>query len=68
MYAAKSLSRKDDYDVALWEYLCHLLASKAGINAAETRVIAMGERFHTLLSKRFDRSVNHHRRAVERYS
>lgn len=61
MYVAKFPSRKDDYDVALWEHLCHLLASKAGINAAETRVIAMGERYHTLLSKRFDRNVNHQR-------
>ena len=56
LYVAKFPSRKDDYDVALWEHLCHLLASKACINAAETAVIRAGERYHTLLSKRFDRT------------
>lgn len=58
MYVAKFPSRKDDYDVAIWEHLCHLLSSKAGINAAETRVVATGEKYHTLLSRRFDRETN----------
>jgi serine/threonine-protein kinase HipA len=53
---AKFPSRKDDYDVGLWEHLTHQLAEKAGINAAKTRVIATGDRHHTLLSKRFDRT------------
>lgn len=35
-------SRKDDYDVALWEHFCHVMAKKAGINVADTRTI-MGE-------------------------
>lgn len=56
LYVAKFPSRKDDYDVALWEHLCHLLAKRAGINAAETCVLTAGERYHTLLSKRFDRT------------
>lgn len=54
LYMAKFPSRKDDYDVELWEHLCHLLARKAGIDASETQVLATG-RFHTLLSRRFDR-------------
>lgn len=58
MYVAKFPSRKDDYDVALWEHLCHLLASKAGIEAADTRIVATGEKYHTLLSRRFDRNTN----------
>ena len=29
---------------------------KAGINAAETKVMATGEKYHTLLSQRFDRT------------
>lgn len=37
---AKFPSRKDRYDVALWEHLCHLLANKAGITVAETRVMS----------------------------
>ncbi len=55
LYVAKFPSRKDDYDVALWEHLCHELARKAGIRAAETRVVATSGKYHTLLSKRFDR-------------
>lgn len=54
MTIAKFPSRKDDYDVALWEHFCHVMAKKAGINVAETRTI-MGEEYHILLSKRFDR-------------
>lgn len=56
LYIAKFPSRKDDYDVGLWEHLCHLLAKKAGVQAAETSVIRVGDGYHTLLSRRFDRS------------
>lgn len=52
---AKFPSRKDEYDVSLWEHLSHILGKKAGLNVAETRVI-MGNRYHVLLSKRFDRT------------
>ena len=52
---AKFPSRKDDYDAGLWEYFSHLLAKKTGINAAETRVISTNDKYHTLLSRRFDR-------------
>ena len=58
LYVAKFPSRKDDYDVALWEHLSHLLAKEAGVVAAETRIISSGEKYHTLLSKRFDRTEN----------
>ena len=53
---AKFPSLKDDYDVGLWEHFCHLLAKNAGINAAETKVIATNDKHHTLLSHRFDRT------------
>ena len=56
LYVAKFPSRKDDYDIALWEHHSHLLAKEAGVIAAETRVITSGEKYHTLLSKRFDRT------------
>ena len=56
LYVAKFPSRKDDYDAGLWEHFSHLLAAKAGINAAKTKVIATGEKYHTLLSERFDRT------------
>lgn len=53
---AKFPSRKDDYDVGLWEHFCHVIGRKAGINVAETRVIPGGDN-HILLSKRFDRTT-----------
>ena len=56
LYIAKFPSRKDDYDAGLWEHFAHLLAKKAGINAAHTDVMLFGEKYHTLLSKRFDRT------------
>lgn len=52
---AKFPSRKDDYDVALWEHFCHVMGRKAGLNVAATRIIN-GENHHVLLSKRFDRN------------
>ena len=58
LYVAKFPSRNDDYDVSLWEHLSHLLAKKAGVNAAETSVISTGEKYHALLSKRFDRTTD----------
>lgn len=56
LYVAKFPSRKDDYNTGLWEHFCHLLAKKAGINAASTQVISTSDKYHTLLSRRFDRS------------
>lgn len=56
LYIAKFPSRKDDYDAGLWEHFAHLLATKAGINAAKTKVLQAGEKYHTLLSQRFDRT------------
>ena len=48
LYVAKFPSRKDDYDTGLWEHFSHLLAIKAGINAATTKVLTTGEKYHTL--------------------
>lgn len=56
LYMAKFPSRKDNYDAGLWEHFSHLLAIKASVNAAKTKIIATGEKYHTLLSKRFDRT------------
>lgn len=55
LYIAKFPSRKDDYDAGLGEHFSHLLAKKAGVNAAETRIISTNDKYHTLLSRRFDR-------------
>lgn len=53
---SKFPSRKDDYDTGLWEHFSHLLARKAGIYAAQTKVLGGLGKYHTLLSKRFDRT------------
>ena len=54
---AKIPSISDDYDVAIWEHFAHVLARKVGINAAETRLLKLdGVKYHTLLSRRFDRT------------
>ena len=53
---AKFPSRKDDYDTGLWEHFSHLLAQKAGIQVAQTRVLGGLGKYHTLLSRRFDRT------------
>ena len=59
---AKFPSRNDDYDVGLWEHHSHLLAKEAGVIAAETSVVDTGGKYHTLLSKRFDRTADGRRK------
>ena len=59
---AKFPSRNDDYDVGLWEHFSHLLAKEAGVIAAETSAIETGEKYHALLSKRFDRTADGRRK------
>ena len=56
LYIAKVPSHNDNYDVALWEHLSHLLAKKAGITVAHTKTLLINDKHHTLLSKRFDRT------------
>ena len=52
---AKFPSRKDDYDAGLWEHFSHLLAQKAGIEVAQTKVLGGLGKYHTFLSRRSDR-------------
>ena len=59
---AKFPSRNDDYDVGLWEHLCHLLAKESGVVAAKTNTIETDEKYHALLSKRFDRTAEGRRK------
>ena len=59
---AKFPSRNDDYDVGLWEHHSHLLAKESGVIAAETGVVDTGGQYHTLFSKRFDRTADGRRK------
>jgi len=56
LFIAKFPSRNDTYDVGLWEHFCHLLAKESGIHTAVTHVVSSGEKYHVLLSLRFDRN------------
>lgn len=56
LWIAKIPSVNDDYDVALWEYFAHQMAALAGIEVPQMRLLTLkGQKYHTLLSKRFDR-------------
>ena len=59
---AKFPSRNDDYNIGLWEHHSHLLAKEAGVIAADTSVIETGDKYHALLSKRFDRTADGQRK------
>jgi serine/threonine-protein kinase HipA len=52
---AKFPSADDDYDVALWEKLLQDLARQCGITVPESRLMLLGNGYHTFLVKRFDR-------------
>lgn len=57
LWIAKIPSVNDDYDVALWEFWAHKMANLAGIEVPEMRLLFLpGQKYHTLLSKRFDRA------------
>lgn len=56
LWIAKIPSVNDDYDVALWEFWAHKMAALVGIAVPEMRLLSLpGQKYHTLLSKRFDR-------------
>ena len=55
LWIAKFPSRHDDCDVAAWEYLVTEMARDFGINVPETRLEHFSSKYHTFLSKRFDR-------------
>jgi serine/threonine-protein kinase HipA len=56
LWIAKFPSINDTHDVGAWEYIVYELAKKCGLNVPEARVLNVGSKHHTFLSKRFDRS------------
>jgi serine/threonine-protein kinase HipA len=56
LWIAKFPSRYDDYDIAAWEYLTHRLALDAGIQMAPCRIEKFNSRYHSFLTRRFDRT------------
>ncbi len=57
-WIAKFPSKNDEIDKGLWEYLTYLLATRAGISMAESRVEKVAGDHHTFFTKRFDRTRN----------
>ena len=55
LWIAKFPSADDDYDVALWEMLLHELARECGITVPASRLIKVGNGYHTFMVQRFDR-------------
>jgi serine/threonine-protein kinase HipA len=58
LWLAKFPSANDDYDVGAWEYIVHELAQRASIAVAESKAQNFASRYHTFLTRRFDRSTN----------
>jgi len=57
LWIAKFPSRNDDKDVAAWEMVTNQLAITAGINTAEGKLLQFNNKYHTYLTKRFDRTT-----------
>lgn len=57
LWIAKFPSRNDDHDVAAWEMVVNQLAVHSGINVAESRLLKFNSKYHSYLSKRFDRTI-----------
>lgn len=54
-WIAKFPSKNDDIDKAQWEYLAYQLATKAGIEIAESKIEKISGKHATFFTKRFDR-------------
>ncbi len=55
LWIAKFPSLNDDKDIGAWEMVVNELAKKVNINIATGKVKKLSDKYHTYLSKRFDR-------------
>ncbi|HEY6161189.1 MAG TPA: type II toxin-antitoxin system HipA family toxin, partial [Bacteroidia bacterium] len=56
LWIAKFPSKNDDKDVGGWEMVVNELAKLSGLNIAEGRAQKFNSKYHTFLTKRFDRT------------
>jgi len=56
LWIAKFPSKSDNKDVGAWEMVTNELARNAGINVADSKIQKFSSRYHTFLTKRFDRT------------
>jgi len=61
LWIAKFPSRNDEKDVAAWEMIANQLAINAGLNIAKGKLQKFNNKYHTYLTKRFDRTANNER-------
>ena len=55
LWIAKFPSKNDVVNKAAWEFLAYSLATKAGINMADSKIEKVAGNHHTFFTKRFDR-------------
>lgn len=58
LWIAKFPSKNDDRDVAAWEMVTNQLAINAGLNVAEGKLLQFNNKYHSYLTKRFDRTTS----------
>lgn len=58
LWIAKFPSSQDTEDLGAWEKVAHALAARAGITTPEAVSQRFGSRYHTFLSRRFDRATD----------
>jgi serine/threonine-protein kinase HipA len=56
LWIAKFPSKSDNKDIGGWEMVVNELAKSAGINVAESKIQKFSSKYHTYLTKRFDRT------------
>jgi len=56
LWIAKFPSKEDRYDVGAWEMIVNELAQLAGLNVAQAMAKPFYGKYHTFLTKRFDRT------------
>ena len=62
MWIAKFPSRKDRRDVGAWEAVCCEMARRSGVNVSDFKIGRFSDKYHTFLTKRFDRTAEGKRR------
>jgi serine/threonine-protein kinase HipA len=61
LWIAKFPSANDEKDTGAWEKVLNELAASSGITVPESEALVFSGNQHTFLTKRFDRSDQHHR-------
>ncbi len=61
LWIAKFPSKNDNSDIGAWEIVTHEMALTSGVNMAEAQAQKFYSKYHTFLTKRFDRTTTGNR-------